>query len=94
MDQEAGVSGEGVQHAICTGQSYSGKDWSDEERHNACERYEELTGVRLSTPASPTPPSFDVIVAVIVVSVVLITSAYVLYRGNHMLKKKKSENSP
>lgn len=86
MNQDKGLSGEGVQNAICTGQNYGGKEWSESERQEACERLETLTGKTVDTPSS-TAQNFDVAGIVIIGLVILVVVAYALYRTRRGSRK-------
>lgn len=52
---QEGVTTEGVQHAICSGSPYGGREHSAAEREAACLRYEQMTGESVPRATSETP---------------------------------------
>lgn len=82
MNQDAGVSSEEVQYAICTGQGYGGKKWSDSQKQEACQQYEALTGKKValsSTPQSPDLTGVTIILTILLATVIGIILFYVRF---------------
>lgn len=83
-----GVSTEEVQHAICLGGSYGGKEWSASEREEACQRYEQMTG--LVAPRANTGEG--ILMAGSIIGVVLLSAivVYVILKRKTKRRARKS----
>lgn len=86
MAINSGLSIKDAQHAICKG-TYGRKEWSSSQRQTACQRYEELTGIKLESNTQPIDLSFITIFASLLLIVIV---AYVFYR--HKIIRKRPGN--
>jgi len=89
MKIESGVSMEDAQRAICTGEDYGRKEWSNAERQAACQKYEELTGTKLSIHKQSTQ-SADYSQVFILATVLLVGIFFIyIYRQKIARTRKK-----
>lgn len=85
MQDDNGITIEGAQYAICLG-TYGGKEWTKEQKQDACQKYESLTGNKIETDNGYNYLPISMTVIILLGAVIL---TYVLINRKKSLKTNK-----